>query len=107
MTESQYILVGIAILSIGTYCTRLFGFSAKQFLTLTPNQEQILSDAATTLLFTLAVVGTLFNGLEWAGASRLIGVLFALILIWKKVSLITIVISAAIVTALCRYLGLN
>ena len=65
----------------------------------------MLSDAATVLLLAVAATTTLFEGQHFAGMARLLGVSFAIILAWRRAPLIVIILGAACMTALLRYLN--
>lgn len=107
MNQQLLIFIGICILAASTYAIRFAGLTLTQHFILSRQQEQRLSDAATTLLFAIAVLGTLFSGSEWAGLSRLLGVGAALYLIWKNYSLLSIMAAAAGITALSRFCGFS
>lgn len=65
----------------------------------------MLSDAATVLLLAVAATTTLFEGQHFSGMARVAGVGFALLLAWRRAPLIIIILGAAMMTALLRYLG--
>jgi hypothetical protein len=48
---------------------------------------------------------TFYEGLHFAGTARVAGVAVAVILAWRKVPLIGVILAAAVVTALLRYVG--
>lgn len=98
---------GIAILSIGTYLMRFGGAKLGSRLALSERSQALLSDAATTLLFAVALASMLYEGDHFAGMARVLGVAFALFLAWRKMPLIVVILSAALVTALLRLAGLH
>ncbi|MGK9173642.1 AzlD domain-containing protein [Yokenella regensburgei] len=107
MANTTLIIGGIAILSAGTYLMRLGGAKLGSKLALSERAQALLSDAATTLLFAVALAATLYEGEHFAGMARVLGVLFALFLAWRKMPLIVVIISAAVVTALLRLAGVQ
>lgn len=106
MTNITLIIAGIALLSVGTYLMRFGGARLGNKLALSERSQALLSDAATTLLFTVALAATLYEGEHFAGMARVLGVMFALFLAWRKMPLIVVILSAAVVTALLRLAGM-
>lgn len=106
MASVALIIGGIAILSIGTYLMRLGGAKLGSRLALSEHSQALLSDAATTLLFAVALASMLYEGGHFAGMARVLGVLFALFLAWRKLPLIVVILSAAVITALLRLAGI-
>ncbi|QHA89127.1 AzlD domain-containing protein [Serratia rhizosphaerae] len=100
------IVTGMIILAAGTYLLRLSGALLGQKMAFSTTTRDLLADAATTLLLAVAVIATLFEDQHFAGAARVVGVLTGLLLTWRKVPLIIVLIAAAAVTALLRWLGL-
>ena len=101
------IVGGIATLSAGTWLMRFGSAKLGNRLALSDRAQALLSDAATTLLFAVALAATLYEGEHFAGMARLLGVLFALFLAWRKMPLIAVIVSAAVVTALLRQAGVS
>ncbi|WP_432414095.1 AzlD domain-containing protein [Pantoea allii] len=99
------IIAGIALLAAGTYAIRYAGVKLGNRLPVSERTQHMLSDAATVLLLAVAATATLFEGQHFAGMARLLGVSFALILAWRKAPLIVIILGAACMTALLRYLN--
>ncbi|ONF83027.1 hypothetical protein BXA16_08000 [Salmonella enterica subsp. enterica serovar Typhimurium] len=98
---------GIALLSAGTYLMRLGGAKLGSRLALSERSQALLSDAATVLLFSVALATTFYEGEHFAGMARVLGVGFAVFLAWRKMPLIVVIIAAAVVTALLRLAGIN
>ncbi len=107
MTGHGLIIAGIAVLATGTYLLRLAGFRLGSRLTLSPAANAMLADMATTLLIAVAGVSTFYEGVEFAGFARPIGVAVAALLAWRKQPLIVIILAAALVTAGLRLLGVK
>ena len=106
MILSAMMISGIAILAAGTWLMRFAGYKLGNRIPFSERTRTLLSDAAVVLLLAVAAIATFFEGQHFAGAARLIGVLAALFLAWRKAPLILVIISAGLVTAAVRYLGL-
>ena len=106
MADITLFIVGMAILSAGTYLMRLGGATLGSRLALSARSQPLHSDAATVLLFSVALATTFYEGEHFAGMARVLGVGFAVFLAWRKMPLIVVIISAAVVTALLRLVGL-
>jgi hypothetical protein len=76
-------------------------------LALSERSQALLSDAATVLLFSVALATTFYEGEHFAGMARVLGVAFAVFLAWRKMPLIVVIVAAAVVTALLRLAGIN
>ena len=107
MADITLFIVGMAILSAGTYLMRLGGATLGSRLALSARSQALLSDAATVLLFSVALATTFYEGEHFAGMARVLGVGFAVFLAWRKMPLIVVIISAAVITALLRLAGLS
>ncbi|MCW1832379.1 AzlD domain-containing protein [Pantoea ananatis] len=99
------IIAGIALLAAGTYAIRYAGVRLGNRLPVSERTQNVLSDAATVLLLAVAATTTLFEGQHFAGMARLLGVSFAIFLAWRRAPLIVIILGAACMTALLRYLN--
>ncbi|EMO9462914.1 AzlD domain-containing protein [Raoultella ornithinolytica] len=107
MADITLFIVGMAILSAGTYLMRLGGAKLGSRLALSERSQALLSDAATVLLFSVALATTFYEGEHFAGMARVLGVGFAVFLACRKMPLIVVIISAAVITALLRLAGLS
>ncbi|KAG6336963.1 hypothetical protein ID866_2109 [Astraeus odoratus] len=107
MGNMTFFILGIAILSAGTYLMRLGGAKLGNRLALSERSQALLSDAATVLLFSVALATTFYEGEHFAGMARVLGVGFAVFLAWRKMPLIVVIVAAAVVTALLRLAGIN
>lgn len=106
MGNMTLFIVGIAMLSPGTYLMRLGGAKLGSRLAFSERSQALLSDAATVLLFSVALATTFTKvntSLAWpacwawlCGISR-----------WRKMPLIVVIVAAAVVTALLRIAGIN
>lgn len=107
MENMTVFILGIAILSAGTYLMRLGGAKLGNRLALSERSQALLSDAATVLLFSVALATTFYEGDHFAGMARVLGVGFAVFLAWRKMPLIVVIVAAAVVTALLRLAGVH
>ena len=101
MGNMTLFIAGIAILSLGTYLMRLGGAKLGSRLAFSERAQALLSDAATVLLFSVALATTFYEGEHFAGMARVLGVGLA----WRKMPLIVVIIAAAVATALLRMAG--
>ena len=71
MADITLFIVGMAILSAGTYLMRLGGAKLGSRLALSERSQALLSDAATVLLFSVALATTFYEGEHfcWHGTS--------------------------------------
>lgn len=106
MPDTYTILGALALLGAGTFLMRFSAAKLGNRLALSAHTEKVLNDAATTLLFSVALATTLFEGAHFAGVARLVGVGVALLLAWRKMPLILVIFAAASVTALLRVMGI-
>lgn len=107
MGNMTFFILGIAILSAGTYLMRLGGRNWAAGWHCQKCSQALLSDAATVLLFSVALATTFYEGDHFAGMARVLGVAFAVFLAWRKMPLIVVIVAAAVVTALLRVAGIN
>lgn len=107
MTNTLTVLAGLAVLSAGTWLMRFSGAKLGNKLALSDRTQKLLNDGATTLLFSVALATTFFEGSHFAGYARFAGVAVAVFLAWRKVPLIFVIIAAAVVTALLRLAGIH
>lgn len=107
MTNTLTVLAGLAVLSAGTWLMRFSGAKLGNKLALSDRAQKLLNDGATTLLFSVALATTFFEGSHFAGYARFAGVAVAVFLAWRKVPLIFVIIAAAVVTALLRLAGIH
>lgn len=107
MADNTLIICGIVILAVGTWLMRFAGATLGNRMTLSENARKLLSDAATTLLFAVALGSTFYAGDHFAGTARVTGVAVAVLLAWRKTPLILVILAAAAVTALLRLAGVH
>ncbi|MCT4705562.1 AzlD domain-containing protein [Enterobacteriaceae bacterium H11S18] len=106
MTETMKIIAGLAMLSAGTYLMRLAGAKLGNRLVFSESAKTLLADAATVLLFSVAIATTFYESNHFAGMARVTGVVVAVFLAWRKVPLIIVILLSALITAALRYFGL-
>ena len=105
--QNNWLIAGIALLAVGTYVMRFAGYKLGSRMPLSERARAMLSDAATVLLLAVAVTTALFEGTDFSGIARVAGVLFAVFLAWRRAPLIIVIVGAAVMTALLRYLGVS
>jgi uncharacterized membrane protein len=102
MNQQMIILIGIMILAGGTYLIRYSCLAFNHYFSISKQQEQLFNDAATILLFSIAILSTFFEGNESTDFAKIIGVAVGLYLIWKNYSLISIILVSTLVTTVFR-----
>jgi len=107
MAGNTLMIGGIVILALGTWLMRFAGARLGNRMALSEDARTLLSDAATTLLFAVALANTFYEGAHFAGIARVAGVAVAVLLAWRKVPLIGVILAAAAVTALLRLAGVQ
>ncbi|MGK5555031.1 AzlD domain-containing protein [Actinomadura kijaniata] len=100
-------VLAIAALAAGTYALRLAGPLLQGRLRLPERLRDLLTDAATVLLVTLAATAALTQGDGPAGWARPAGVLVAAVLVLRRAPFPLVVIAAAATCALLRLCGLS
>lgn len=107
MDNFSLFIAGMMVLSVGTYLMRFIGVKLGNKLVFSEKYQALLSDAATVLLFSVALTETFYQGVHFSGMARVIGVSFAVFLIWRKTPLVVVILSAALLTALLRQVGIT
>lgn len=107
MGNMVLLITGIAILSLGTYLMCLGGARLSNRLVFSERSRALLSDAATVLLFSVALVTIFCGGAYLAGMMCVLGVAVTMFLAWCKVPLIGAIIAIAMVTALLHLAGMS
>lgn len=96
----------IALLAAGTYAFRVTGPVFRHRLRLPPRLERLLPIAAAVLLIALTATSTLAQGHGFGGWARLAGVAAGGLLAARRAPFPLVIITAAVVTALLRLMGL-
>ncbi|RUT65631.1 branched-chain amino acid transport [Morganella morganii] len=104
MPDTLSILTGIALLAVGTYAMRASGSLLSGRFSVSSHVKNLLSAGAIVILFAVAVTMTIFSGQELSDWPKMAGVAVAGLLTWYKKPFLVIVLAAAIVIALLRYL---
>ncbi|MCE0495846.1 AzlD domain-containing protein [Vibrio salinus] len=104
---NQHIITGIALLAVGTYLFRLAGPVLGRRFHFPETIKAITSELSTVLLFSVAVISTIFDGNLYAGHAHVAGVLIAAVFAYRKMPFLIIVLSAAFITAILRALGIE
>jgi branched-subunit amino acid transport protein len=103
--DATELLIGTAVLALGTYAYRFAGPVLRSRLKLSPKAERLMALAAVVLLAALVAVSALTEGQGFAGFARPAGVLVAGVLAWRKAPFVLVVIAAAATAALLRLAG--
>ncbi len=107
MGNMTVFILGIAVLSVGTYLMRLGGAKLGNRLALSDRSQAKHSEDANGLQFSVALETTIYEGEHFAGMARVLGVAFAVFLAWRKMPLIVVIVAAAVVTAMLRLAGIQ
>ena len=99
------LLVGTAVLALGTFALRFAGPVLRSRVKLSPRAERLMALAAVVLLAALVAVSALTEGRGFAGFARPAGVLVAGVLAWRKAPFARVVVAAAATAALLRLAG--
>lgn len=101
MTLWTTILVGSAVVA----ATKFIGFVLPSRFTESPSVQQVSDSVTVALLAALVVVQTAGAGSAIVIDARLVAVLGAAVLLWRKVPFIVVILVAALVAAGVRALG--
>jgi branched-subunit amino acid transport protein len=99
------LLVGTAVLALGTFAFRFAGPLLRSRVKLSPKAERLMALAAVVLLAALVAVSALTEGHGFAGFARPAGVLVGGVLAWRKAPFVLVVVAAAATAALLRLAG--
>lgn len=100
------LLVGVAVLAVGTYLLRLAGPVLRTRLTVSRATEQMMDRAAVTLVVAVALTGAVFVGHDLAGWARPAGVAAGVLAAVCRAPLAVVIMVAAAVAAGLRALGI-
>jgi branched-subunit amino acid transport protein len=101
MTLWTTILIGSAIVA----ATKFIGFVLPARFTESPRVQHISDAVTVALLAALVVIQTAGNGSAIVADARLVAVVVAGFLLWRKVPFIVVIVVAAAVAAVIRLLG--
>jgi uncharacterized membrane protein len=107
MKASGTLVVAMLVLAGGTFAFRLTGPLLRRRAGFPPRVEKLMEISALVLLAALVATTALTQGHGTAGVARPAGVFVAAILAWRKLPFLTVVLSAAAVTAVLRLLGVH
>lgn len=105
MTNTPLLLVGIAVLAVGTFSMRFAGPALRSRFEVPERAQQLLAAAAIVLLSALVATSALTEGHGPAGIARPAGVLVGGVLAWRKAPFVLVVVAAAATAAGLRLLG--
>ena len=84
MSQQLLIIVGIALLALGTYSIRFAGFHLGAKFSFSEKYQVLLSNGANRFALCHCCDHYIFEGQHFAGFARIFGVGLALFLVWKK-----------------------
>ena len=99
------LVIVILLLTVGTYGFRLAGAVLHRKVTLPGWAQRLLPLAAVALLAALTATAALTEGAAFVGVARPAGVLAGAIVAWRRLPFIAVVVTAAVVAAGLRLLG--
>ncbi|KJF19803.1 branched-chain amino acid transporter [Rhodococcus sp. AD45-ID] len=98
--------VAIIVFACGTYALRVSGVLLRARVALSAGALASLDRSIVCLLVAVALTSMLFDGNDFGGPARVIGVSAGAIAAWFKAPLVAVVFVAAGVTALLRLSGI-
>ena len=104
MNQSIPLLIAVAVLAVGTFVLRLAGPLLRKRVKLSTRAERLLGVAVIVLFSALIATSALFQGPDFAGFARPIGVAVGGVLAWRKAPFLVVVLAAAITAAGLRLL---
>ncbi|MCK0520547.1 AzlD domain-containing protein [Williamsia sp. DF01-3] len=105
-TSTPVLLVGIAVLALGTYAFRFVGPVLAARVTIPPNVHRLTTVGSVVLLAALVATSTLIDDQHFAEPSRIVGVAVGGVLAWRRAPFVVVVAAAAACAALLRLAGL-
>ena len=97
--------VVIAALALATAALKLAGPLALGGTPLRPGALSVVGLLASALLAALVVVETFVKGRSLVLDARVLGAAFAAVAVWRRAPMIVVVLGAAAVTALARFIS--
>ncbi|MGY0216230.1 AzlD domain-containing protein [Endozoicomonadaceae bacterium StTr2] len=107
LNDTYLTLAGILLLAAGTYGFRYAGPRLGKQVWLTAARQQIFSDASLLLLFSVAVLASVYERGEYGGHARIAGIVVAVVLCLARAPFLAVITLAAGATALLRLLGVH
>jgi uncharacterized membrane protein len=101
------VVLGIAILAVGTYTLRVSGVGLRSWATIAPMLDRTLATGTAVLLLAVAASSAAFDGNSLDGVARLSGVAVAGCAAALRAPIIVVVVLAAGATAGLRLLGIE
>lgn len=105
MSHSTGLIVGVAILAIGTYCLRIAGPTLRKRIQVSARASELMDRATVVLLMSVALTGALYAGHDFAGWARPAGVAVGIVAALGKAPIVVVIALAAASTAGLRALG--
>jgi branched-subunit amino acid transport protein len=102
MSAAEKAWITVVLCAVTTFAIRAFGPVAVGSRTFGPRTSRVLSLLPASLLAALVITETVIEDGHLDINASLAGVTFAGVLLWRRVSVVWVVIGAAAVTALLR-----
>jgi uncharacterized membrane protein len=99
------LLIGVAILAVGTYLIRFAGPALRSRYEVSPQAAALMDRAAVVLLVGVAATGALYDGPDFVGWARPAGAAVGVVAALFKAPLVVVVVLAAGAAAGLRALG--
>ncbi|MRH89246.1 AzlD domain-containing protein [Nocardia sp. SYP-A9097] len=101
------LLAGVIALAVGTFAFRFAGPALRSRVKVSPRTVKLLEVSSVVLLTALAVTTLMPSGGGHAGLALPAGVLVAAVLAWRRAPLLVVILTAAVITAGLRVLGVH
>src|SRR5262245_39526653 len=102
MPSTSALVVGVAVLAVGTFAIRFTGPLLQARMELSDQARELTETATVVRLSALVVTAALVEGGSPAGVARPVGVVVAGVLAWRRAPFVVVVVAAAATTALLR-----
>lgn len=106
IAPTSTLLVGIAVLALGTYVFRFAGPVLAARFTLPERLQQLTTTGTVVLLTALVATSAFMDGQDIASPARILGIAVGGVLAWRRAPFVVVVLAAAATAALLRLAGL-
>ncbi|WP_330182715.1 AzlD domain-containing protein [Nocardia sp. NBC_01503] len=101
------LIAGVCALAVGTFAFRFAGPALRSRVKISPRTVKLLEIASVVLLAALAVTTLMPSRSGEFGLALPAGVLVAAVLAWRRAPLLVVILTAAVLTAGLRMLGVH
>lgn len=105
MPDGLVLTGAVGALAVGTYVFRWLGPALPERWTESAAVRAAVNAAALLLLAGVMTTTALTEGQHFAGFARPLGVAAAGLAAWRRASFVVVILTAAVVTAVCRAAG--